>query len=196
MHARTRSLALAAAASAALPAAAHARPADVMVVNPNPIAVSIGPVQIDPDHNTVQLGGQPIAVKPFTPFHAYEFIPSPASAGGKSCQPFNIPAGDHARVDTITVTTYNDAGAVAYLRYLAKEGSSSSRILAQRVVTTSVGNDPVANSRSGILQWGAQVAGGNVFDVQTGEVHSFNGCIQSSSGNFATGTFTMDGIAE
>jgi hypothetical protein len=196
MQARKRSLALAAvAASAALPAVAQARPADVMIVNPAPIPVS-GTVQIDPGQNTVQLGGQPIAVKPFTPFHAYEFIPSPASVGGKKCVAFDIPAGQHQRVDTVTITTYNDAGAVAYLRYFVKEGNSSSRILALRVVTTAVGNDPVTNSRSAVLQWGAQVAGGNVFDTQLGELHSINGCIQSSSGNSATGTFTLDGIAE
>jgi hypothetical protein len=181
----------------AVPGAALARPADVNVVNSSPIAVDVSsnPVKIDPSQNTVQIGGQPVKTTQ-APFHAYLFIPSPASAGGKSCVPFNIPAGQHARIDSVSVTTYNDAGAVAYARYFAKEAPSSSRILAMRVLTNAVGNDPVTNSRSGVLTWGAHVAGGNVFDVQLGELHSLNACVQSSSGQSATGTMSLDGIAE
>jgi hypothetical protein len=183
----------------ALPALAHARPADVNVVNSSPFPVTIsGGVGIDPAQNTVQIGGQPVQVQPLAvqPFHQYAFIPSPTATGGKSCVPFTIPAGDRDRLDTVSVTTYNDASAIAYLRYFVKEASSTSRILTMRVLTNAVGNDPVTNSRSGILSWGMHIAGGNVFDVQLGEVHSLNGCIQSSTGASATGTFMLDGISE
>jgi hypothetical protein len=180
----------------AVPGAALARPADVNVVNTSPIAVDVsGPVKIDPSQNTVQVGGQPIKTTQ-APFHKYVFVPAPSAAGGKSCVAFDIPAGQDARVDTITVTTFNDAGAVAYIRFFAKEASSTSRILVQRILTQAVGSDPVANSRSGIQAWGAHIAGGNVFDVQVGEFHSLNACIQSSAGQSATGAFGLDGVSE
>jgi hypothetical protein len=185
--------------AAAVPATAHARPADVTIVNPNPIDVAVtGPVKIDSSQNEVKIdpSQNTVKVQPQERFHAYNFIPAPSAAGGKSCTSFAITAGTHARLDAVSVTTYNDAGAIAYLRYFVKEASSTSRILSQRILTNAVGSDPVANSRSGVLAWGMHIAGGNVFDVQDGEVHSLTGCIQSSAGASATGTFMLDGVTE
>jgi len=175
----------------------HVTNTAAVTISPTGNAVNVGTptVKLDPAHNTVQVSG-PIQVQQPTPFHAYKFVTAPSSAGGKSCVTFDLPAGTHDRVDHVTVTTYNDASAVVYLRYFVKEGDSTSRILALRVLTNAIGSDPVVNSRSGTLDWGANVAGGNVFDVQLGELHSLNACIQSSTGNSATGTMTLDGVTE
>jgi hypothetical protein len=131
-----------------------------------------------------------------TPFHFYRAIPTPGAAGGKACTPYNLPAGTHDRIDHVTATTYNDAGAVVYIRYLAKIGNSVSQVLTLRVLTNANGDDPYPNTRSGILEWGAHVAGGDVFSVQFGEVHTLEACIQSSPGASASGSITLDGVEE
>src|SRR5262249_32009806 len=121
-----------------------------------------------------------------TPWEGYTFIPAPSSAGGKSCVALNLPAGPNADLKTGPASTYTHTSTVAYLRYFVKEASSTSRIVAQRIVTTSVGNDPVANTRSAVFNLDTHIHGGNVFDVQLGQIHSMNACIQSSTGQSAT----------
>lgn len=175
----------------------HVTNTAAVTISPVGNAVNVGTptVKLDPSQNTVQVSGA-VQVQQPTPFHAYEFISAPSPAGSERCVAFGLVAGTHARVDHVTVTTYSDASAVVFLRYFAKEAPSTSRILAVRVVTTAVGDDPVSNTRSGVLEWGANVAGGNVFDVQLGELHSLSACIQSSAGASATGTMTLDGVTE
>jgi hypothetical protein len=144
-------------------------------------------VKLDPAGNTVQLAAP-------APFHAYEFIDNPAAAGGRTCVPFGIPAGEHARIDTVTVVTYGDPAALAYVRFFVREGPGVSRIMTQRILTNANGNDPVADTRNGVLEWGANVSGGGVADLQDGEAHSVAACIQSSAAESASGAMMLDGV--
>ena len=167
-------------------------PSSVTVANTPSVNVGTPTVKLDPSENTVRVSG-PIQVQQPTPFHAFELVPAPASAGGKSCVAFSLPAGTHARIDHVTVTTYSDTSAVVYLKYLIREGSGVSLGASLRV-PTDTGSDP--NSRGGTMTWGANVAGGGVSDVQDGEIHSLSACIQSSSGQSASGPMILDGVVE
>jgi hypothetical protein len=115
------------------------------------------------------------------------------AAGGLGSSAITIPAGQTVRLQSIAVTTYSDPAATAYLKYLAKEGGSTSRIMVQRIPLVTTGNDPVADTRSGVLQLPMWVGGGGVSDVAVGEVHSLTVRVQSSAGETATSAWVLTG---
>jgi len=133
------------------------------------------------------------ALNPVQKFNGYAFVPAPTVSGGLSCVDIPIPAGSLVKLEAIVGATYNDATPIAYLRYLVKEGSSSSRILAERVISDTAMTDPIANTRTFNEATALWIGGGTVFDVQPGDAHTPRACVQSSTGSFATGAFTLTG---
>ena len=143
-----------------------------------------------------QLSDQVASLSSLTPtqkFTGYGFLPAPPAAGGKSCIAIPIAAGQLVRLESLVVDAYTDPNAVAYLRYFIKESAGISRIAAQAVALGPALSDPVANTRTGVLQIPMWIGGGGVADVQISEVHSPFVCIQSSPGQNATGTFVLTG---
>ena len=115
------------------------------------------------------------------------------ATGGLGSNPIPIPAGQTVKLESIAVTTYGDPGATAYLRFLVKESTATSRIMVQRIPLVTTGNDPVVNTRSAVLQLPMWVSGGNVADVAVGEVHSLTVRVQSSAAEIASSAWVLTG---
>jgi len=125
-------------------------------------------------------------------FAGYAFV-STGSAGAKVGTNITIAAGKTVKLESITVSTYSDPNCIAYARWLVKEGSSTSRIMSQQIPLSATYSDPVANTRSGTFQFPMWIRGGNVSDVNVGEVHTFSVYIQSSAGNTVSGAWVLTG---
>ena len=115
------------------------------------------------------------------------------AAGKGTATITNILAGQLVKLESVTVTTYSDPSAVAYVRFNVKEGSSTSRIMSVQIPLSAPFNDPVTNTRTGTLQLPMWIGGGNVFDVAVGDVHTFSVNVQSSAGVIATSSWVLTG---
>ena len=119
---------------------------------------------------------------------------SAATAGAKaSATVTNILAGQLVKLESVTVSTFGDPSAIAYVRFLVKESSASSRIMAMQIPLSAPISDPVANTRTGTLLLPMWINGGNVFDVAVGDVHTFSVNVQSSAGVFASSSWVLTG---
>ena len=119
---------------------------------------------------------------------------SATAAGGKgSAAITNILAGQLVKLESVTVSTFSDPSAIAYVRFFVKESTSTSRIMTMQIPLSAPFNDPVANTRTGTLQLPMWIGGGNVFDVNIADVHTFTVYVQSSAGVIATSSWVLTG---
>jgi hypothetical protein len=116
-----------------------------------------------------------------------------SSVGGLGSASITIPAGQTVKLESISVTTYGDPSATAYLRFLVRTGASSSRIMVTRIPLVTTGTDPVPDTRSAVLQLPMWVGGGGVNDVANGEVHSLSCRVQSSASDTASSSWVLTG---
>ncbi len=116
-----------------------------------------------------------------------------SAVGGQANAPIPIEAGRTVKLESISVTTYNDPNPIVYLRYLVKTSSNSSRIMIQHVSLGQTDSDPLPNTRSGTVPFPMWVSGGNVFDVAVGEVHSLEVRVQSSASATAQSSWVLTG---
>jgi hypothetical protein len=114
-------------------------------------------------------------------------------AGGAGTGVIPIAVGKTVKLEAISVTTYYDASATVYLRYMVRMSSGSSRIMVQTVPLGPAITDPVSNTRSGTLLLPMWISGGGVFDVANGEVHTLEVHVQSSAGATAQSSWVLTG---
>jgi hypothetical protein len=116
-----------------------------------------------------------------------------ANGGKASAAVTNILAGQIVKLEAVTVTTYADPSAIAYVRFDVKESFSSSKVMTMQIPLSAPINDPVANTRSGTLQLPMWINGGTVFDVAVGDVHTFSVNVQSSASATASSSWVLTG---
>ncbi len=116
-----------------------------------------------------------------------------SAVGGQASGAIPIAVGRTVKLESISVTTYNDPSPIVYLRYLVKTSSNSSRVMVQHIALGQIDSDPLPNTRSGTLLFPMWVSGGNVFDVALGEVHSLEVRVQSSANATAQSSWVLTG---
>jgi hypothetical protein len=115
-------------------------------------------------------------------------------AGGKGTAAItNIVAGKLVKLESVTVTTYSDPSAIAYVKFLVKENTFTSRIMTMQIPLSAAINDPLTNTRNGTLQLPMWINGGGLNDVAVGDVHSVTVNVQSSAGVIATSSWVLTG---
>ncbi len=202
----------------ALPGSALARPADVNIVNTNPIPVAISgtptvkldgtanTVKLDPAANdvdvtgTVGISGTPTVkldptantVKTTHAAYAKSVLVSPATDSARLCTVVEMPESI-TLLERVVVTTYfSTSTPIAYLRPVVKTTVSSGNIMNLRVPLTTSEADPVSNVRSGGLDLGLLAA--PVFaSAELGQVYSMHACLSKPVGEPGQAVFVITG---
>ena len=128
-------------------------------------------------------------------FSAFADPVSP-SAGASACADIPIPASETIKLESVVASTYADAGATAYVKFSVKTSAGGGKIVAQRVPVVATGDDPVNDTRSGLLQLPIRLTGGPFANVAIGEVYSLSVCVDSSSTETGRGVFLVTGHYE
>ena len=132
-------------------------------------------------------------LSPTQKFSGFVDVPFPTSAGGRECTSLLILPGKLVKLESVAGATYYDPGSIAYLRYLVRTGTASSKILTYRFPLQSAIQDPVTDARTfhaPLVMW---VSGGVLANVGIGDIYGLSVCIQSSTGELAEGAFVLTG---
>lgn len=122
--------------------------------------------------------------------------PASNAAGSRVCRNIPIPAGETIKLESIAASTFSDPGATAYVLFTVKTAEEVANALAQRVPVAATGDDPVNDTRSGLLQLPIRLFGGPFEDAAVGEVVGLSVCVDSSSAEIASSSFLVTGHFE
>jgi hypothetical protein len=147
-----------------------------------------GPLSVDGAvtvSGDVGVAGEPVVRPKELPMSAYHDVT--ATSGGTTCEALTLPAGKRFVIEGIHLSSYGgNTTPGAWLRLLAKNGTSTSRIMQVRIPLSVVGTS-TSTDRSGNVSIHTVVHGGGQFDVQLGDLHSPRICLKAQAGETVQG---------